>query len=473
MPMPTESLASGRLMPGWLKGGLLAILVFGVCWGGAILYWRSSDRTPANSDLALYLLALPSGLLLAFWLGRKLIALRPAAPAAAASPKPTKAAATPQPAPPLAILAASLRSPHGSSAEELSAAMSDNKARADLDQELVDEDGFPVMTARSDDASDEALQEEITEWLIQNGMPELRFSDEQWRALTLATAVVADLAGHAASDLIPPEGAPPMLQLVAILPVEWHIEQRRAASMWLKHTVVQFGWPSAHITLAAQLPPDAHGTSPSEVLVRLAQDRAAADTPMAAMVIACASHISEETIAQWVANGSLFTSSRPQGAIPGEGAAGMLVTDLGQARSIKGDAFALLHTFDEASRDSSADDTKRVDTKLLGELVERALKRGAAELSDVAMIVADTGHRSNRVLELMGLASAAMPQLDGASDVLRVGAATGTCGAVPFMTALALARHHALECEAPVLCISNEDPYRRAAVLIRPPGSYA
>jgi hypothetical protein len=83
------------------------------------------------------------------------------------------------------------------------------------------------------------------------------------------------------------------------------------------------------------------------------------------------------------------------------------------------------------------------------------------------MIVADTGHRASRTLELMGLA-ATLPQLDDAVDVVPVGAALGTCGAVPFMTALALASHHARERNAPVLCISNEDPYLRWAAVVRP-----
>jgi hypothetical protein len=470
--MPSISLANARPMPGWLKNGLLAAFVFGACWGGAIWYWRATNGLPAADELVLSLFALPLALLGSFWLGSKLIALRAAAPAApAAQAHPTQATPPASSAPPLAILAASLRSPHGESAEELAAAIATNKACADLDQEFVDEDGFPVMTARSVDARDDALQEEITEWLTLNGMPDLRFTDEQWRALTMASAVAGELASYAASELIPSEGAPPMLQLIPLLPAEWHIEQRRAAGMWLQHTVTQFGWPPAHTTLAAELPPDASDVAPSAVLGRLVHHRTATDAPLAAMVVACASHIGEETVARWAAAASLFTSAQPQGLIPGEGAAGLLVTDLRRAQSIEGAAFVLLAPADEARRDSSADDTRRADPKLLGELVQRALVRGGVELSDVAMIVADTGHRSNRVLELMALASATMPQLDGEADVVRVGVASGTCGAVPFMTALALARHHALERDAPVLCISNEDPYRRCAALIRPAAS--
>jgi hypothetical protein len=468
--MSPTSLAGARPIPGWFKGGLLAALVFGACWGGAIWYWRATNGMPATGELALSLFALPLAMLGAFWLGRKLLALRAAAPASAAGVQayPTRAAPASSSAPPLAILAASLRSPHGESVDELSAAIAANKARADLDPELVDVDGFPVMAARSADVGDEALREEITEWLTRNGMPELRFTDEQRRALTMASAVAGELASHAASDLIPAAGAPPMLQLMPILPAEWHIEQRRATGMWLKHTVTQFGWPPAYVSLAAEVPTDASHDGPSAVLGRLAHDVAATDAPLAAMLVACASHIGQETVDQWAASGSLFTSSQPQGLVPGEGAAGLLLTDLRLAQSSEGVTFALLDPISEARRDASADDIRRPDPKLLGELVERALKPSAAALFDVAMIVADTGHRSSRVLELMGLAAGAMPQLDGEADVVRVGVATGTCSAVPFMTALALAHHHALERDAPVLCIGNEDPYRRCAALIRP-----
>jgi hypothetical protein len=85
------------------------------------------------------------------------------------------------------------------------------------------------------------------------------------------------------------------------------------------------------------------------------------------------------------------------------------------------------------------------------------------------MLIADTGHRSNRAFELMAHVSAGFPQLEETGDVARVGVASGKCDAVQFMTALALGSHYVTERGAPVLCISNEDPYRRAVALMRPP----
>ncbi|MGZ8293759.1 MAG: hypothetical protein ACXWVG_12000, partial [Telluria sp.] len=441
-----------RPMPALLKSGLIALPFFGACWGGAIWYWRASDRMPATSDIVLYLLALPLGLLLALWLGRKLIA--PSAPvpatnrAAEASPV-TTAQST---ALSLAIIAASLRSRHGASVEELSTAIAEDKARADLDNELVDDDGFPIMAARSDDAVDEALQEEVTKWLNDNGMPHLSFSDEQWRALTIATEVAGELASHATGNLIPAEGAAPMLHLFPLLPPEWRIEHRGAIGMWLKHTVVQFGWPVRCLSLNAEIPSHERAITPSVALERLAQPGATADSSVTAMIVACASYIGEETVDQWAADKLLFTSSRPQGSVPGEGAAGVLLTDVRQAKSIAGATFAVLDPVGKAQRDSSADDVKRVDASLLTELVERAVKHGGINPADVGFIVSDTGQRSNRTLELMGLVSAAMPHLDGSTDVVRLGVALGTCGAVPFVSALGLALHHVLQRQEPVLC---------------------
>jgi hypothetical protein len=454
----------------WIKKTLLVTLAFGLCWGGAVWYWRASNRMPSPDDLLLYLLVLPLLLLLLIWLGGKLFALLAAAPAAAAagapSSEPAAAPAAPE-APPLAILASALRAPHGASPDELTGAIVDKKARADLDPELTDGEGFPVMTARHPAGADATRRDEITTWLADNDMAELDLNAEQWRALAMGSAVAEELVAHAVG-LLPPQGTPPMLQLMPILPAGWHIAQRRAAGLWLRHLTTQAGWPTARLSLAAELPADARGASPLAVLGRLAHHAAIDDAPMVAIMLACGSHLGEESVEAWLSNATLFSSSKPHGLIPGEGAAGLLLTDARQAHAIEGAPVILLHTVEEARRHNSADDAKRADSDLLATLTEKVLLRGAAEAAQVAMLVADTGHRSSRVLELMGLASKALPQLDEDADVLRVGGGCGTCGAVPFMTALALARHHALEREAPVLCISNEDAYRRSAALVRP-----
>jgi hypothetical protein len=467
MSTTSERTISARPAIGWLKAGLAATVLFAACWGGSISFWRVTQRAPATGDLVVYLLVLPSVLLLALWVGVKAIHGRGVSKSATQSPA-NPANMGSRETTGLAIVAASIRTPHGASCEELISAIRDHKARADLVPELLDQDGFPVMAARCAEADDDALHEEIRDWLGEHRLVDLRFKDEQLRALTLAGAVAGELGGQATSLFINPTDAPIKLQLLPMLPPEWSADERRAAGMWIKRSVAQTGWPADHIILAAEPATD---DSTASILDRVTQETAARD--LVTLVLASASNIGDHTIAEWAANGTLFTSAYPRGTIPGEGAAGLLVTSARHAQAIKGNAFSLLDGLEEAKLPSSADVTRRVDRELLGQLAERSLKRGGVESSRVTAMVADTGHRSNRMIELMGPATSKMPQLDESEDVIRVGGACGTCGAVPVITSLALAQDLALLRQAPVLVIGNEDSYIRITAVIHPATSLA
>jgi hypothetical protein len=451
-----------------LKLTAIIVTIFIVAWAISIGYWRLTTHNPDTGDLALGLLGLPLCMLFAVWGAAKAINARAATvPSSATKPtSPTSAVDVSPTTPGLAIVESALRSPHGTSAEELASAIADNEARADLDKELVDDYGFPVMTARSDDAQDDVLQDEIAKWLSSQNIQVL-FSDEQWRALILATGVTAELASQAAGDLMPADGDPPPLQLRLMLPQDWTVEVRRTATMWLKHMVSQYGWPEASIAIPPPSEQDS-STTPAAILTQLMPATSKEDQKQVAIVVACASMIGQDSVDRLAASSALFTSSQARGQIPGEGAAGLLLTDLGQAQTCSAE-FALLGPIKETRRDSSADDARRVDATMLLDLLDQIRKPAAIELNDIAMVVADTAHRPNRVLELMGLSAPAIPQVDAADDIVRIGLGSGSCGAVPFMTVLALARHYALERNAPILCIGNEDPFLRTAALVRLP----
>ncbi|MFK3739276.1 hypothetical protein [Massilia sp. TN1-12] len=477
----TDSVAIGasRPLPDWLKGALLAGCIFFACWAGAITWWRLNRSAPAGGELALYLLGVPSLLVLAFFVGHRLLGrstVRTAAPAVAGRQASAQDGAAPAPhAATLAILGAAVRSAHGVSPAELAATLAAGTARADLDPELVDDDGFPIMSVRSPDARNEALQEQIADWLAHHGLADAGFGEEQWRALVLGSAVVEELAARAVAQLLPADGKPPLLRLAPLLPPDWSPDQRQAAAMWFEHLAERCGWPAAQVAFAAEAAPGLPIALPSVLLDGLARDAAAADAPgiasgnapVIALVVACASHIGADSVARWSADGTLFTSAHPHGRIPGEGAAGLLLADLSQAPAIGNAPFALLEPLHESRRAISADETRRADASALGEAAERALARHGNGDGAVTRIVADTGHRSSRVIELMGFMVGSMPQLDEVDDAVRVGEACGASAAVPFITALAIASHHALDEEGPVLCISNEDPYRRSAALLQ------
>lgn len=453
----------------WMKVSLLIVVILGLSWGGAIWFWRETNRMPAPGDMVTYLVAVPLGILAALWLGRVVMNKMAAAPAAPAPAGAASAPATaPAPvAPALAIVAAAMRTPHGAAADELSAKLLDGKARGELDPELVNDQGFPIMTLRSGDAGDPATEEEVTAWFAASGVQDLELTPGQWRALTLATSVTADLAGQAVGSLHG-NGTPPMLYLQPMLPADWRLDLRAAAGLWLRHVVLQSGWPEQRLTAAAAVPADARGASPAAVLGRLAHQANASGMPLVAIVVACASSLSEQCVQEWSAQDIMFSAQRPMGRIPGEGAAGLLLADVLQAGAVPGLAYNMLHLEPEARRHNSADEAKKADAKALATLAAKLLADTGTDPGKVAMLVTDTDHRTTRVMESMELASGTLPHLDLATEVLSVGAACGACGSVPYMAALGLAQHHATELAAPVLCISNDDPYRRSAILIKP-----
>jgi len=442
-----------------LSSTLVAGLVFGACWGAAITWWHAGARAPTAGDVILYLFLLPLGLLRVLWGGRQLRDEHGAAAATSApAPAPLPKVALPR-APVLAILAASLRLAHGASAPALAAALAGKQAGAAPDPELVDAAGNPVMTARSSAAGDAALRADIQAWLAANGLAELRFSDEQWRALVLATQVTAELASQAVSLLMPAGDRPRLprpLRLIPLLPADWDSARRRAAGHWLEHTVTHAGGPAARIERIRSTLPGPDETSPAAPFGHLAHEAVLTNAPLSALVVACASRVG---------------AAQPHGRVPGEGAAGLLVLDERQARTIEGAASVRLDALREARRDASADTDHQTDphadAALLAGLIDTALTHAGAAPADVAMVVADTGAHGGRGRELLD-SVAALPRLDPEHGIARVGIACGSCGVVSFIAALALARHHALAHAAPVLCVSNEDAYRRIAAVVGP-----
>jgi hypothetical protein len=477
----------------WLRNAALTTAAFGGSWGGAIWFWRETNRMPGTGDLVLYLLVLPIVLLTAWWLGRKAWT-RITAPATATAATGAAAEETQQPAaapraPGLAIAASAVRAPHGDSVDALRAALAANAARPALDSELYDDDGYPVMSARLADPGVDLLKEEFTQWLSTQSLADPRFDQGQWRALAAAGSVTTELAAQASlhkhlqpwleqreerrqGRLAPNAVAvaePPALQLLAVWPAEWRPEQREAAQQWLRHLMVQTGWPRERLAPTAAPSLDQHGVDDAgQVLATLLKRAADAQSPCLAIALAAGSELSEAGVARLSDHGALFSAANSQGRIPGEGAAGLLLADAAQLQWLDGAGRSVLQAIGNGRRTASADDARRGADTSLADLTTQVLRDGHAEAAQVVLVTADTGHRTTRVMELMNLVTTTAPQLDPGADVIGVAASCGSCGAVTWMTALALADAEAQDRAGPVLCISNEDPYRRSAALITP-----
>ena len=424
----------------WLREGLLSMAVIGICWVAAVGYWRGANRIPSTIDAVWLMLALPLALLTALWYGRRVIA-KPA-PAAATAPTAAPVPAAPAEPPGINLLYSACRVPHGDSADALAAALERGDARAILDPVLTGDDGYPVMSARTKGAHPDA----VLEWLQAAGVDPALFNDEQLRALSLGADLATELAGAALDG----HGEAPSLRLLTLLPAAWGAEQRRAAGQFLSAALAEGGWP-AQRTEVLDMPGGA-----GAALAALA----AGNSPLS-LLLACASHIGDDSLAAWSDALTVYTAAHQQGLIPGEGAAGLLAGP--------GQGALSMHSL-SGRRATSADISRKPDASLLCELAAKLMAPGAAK---VGAIVADTGHRTSRVMELMALARTAAPHIDTGTGLLCIGRATGTCGDAAVLAALALAATRAAQLDAPVLCVSNEDEFQRCVILVRPPASKA
>ncbi len=445
-------------MRGWLQGVMLSTSLFGGSWIGAVSYWRATNRMPSALDLLVWLALLPLALLLAVWAGRRVMNARArddtnAAPAPGQAVASVPAAAPAVPA--LAILAAAIRTPHGATPDELAQAIGAGRARADLDPALVDQDGFPVFSARVDSADGDAMAAELEGWRAQAGLDDPRFTPEQWRALALGTQVCTELLAQASAGARQvAQGALRGLRIHAVLGTDWDAAQRAQASAWMAALAIRDGWPAA--TVSASSPPMA---APG-MLARLASQADQDGEPVFAIVLAFGSQVGEASVERLAARGALFGAATPQGLIPGEAAAGLLVA----APDGAAPTLQLAVAVEGADEGGAARNAGAARLRRLAD----ALVPGADGMDAVTALFADTGHRSARQLELMKFAADALPQLDAGQDVKAVGGACGQCGDGAFLAALALARQHALDGAGAALCIANEDPPQHTAALVRP-----
>ena len=464
----------------WLSRSLIVAATFAACWVGAVWYWRETRRMPGTDDLVIYLLLLPLLLVLLVWGGSKLLAAAGAASAAAkaaASAAADTATQTAPAAPPAAlnVLAGALRMPHGDSPAQLADALLSRKASLALDPELVNDSGYPILSGRVENVDVPAQQDAMDEWL-RDHHPDTDFREEQWRALALGSEVATDLAaelgGHPA---LPPyvdaanAGKPlpplPLLHVIALLPAEWADAQRAAATGWLRHVVARYGWPAARLA-----PPllAVHAQAALPLIGQIANQARQEEQPLLCLVLACGSRIGEASVQEWADHGMLFDSDHPQGRIPGEGAAGLLLADAVQGALFEDERIPLMYPASSALRAASADTRSRGDVGLLAELSRKAIAKAGIDAANIAMLTADSDQRASRMTELLAMASATLPELDPGEQLLTVGTACGDAGAVSIIAALVLAQQQVRDGKGPALCVTNLDPFHRGAVLLAP-----
>ncbi|MGE8656382.1 MAG: hypothetical protein ACN6O8_06485 [Achromobacter sp.] len=462
-------------MTRFLKTGLLLALVFAVVWLAVIIWWQESRTLPTGLDIGLYLFALPLALITAGWAGLRLARARRDARAAAAA-APAAAAPAETPAAPaatrLVALAATARAAPGSDLADIHAALAAQQRPA-LDDTLRNARGFPVFSARAAHLDSGALREAAT---IDDTPPAAR-AEDCLRATALLCEVAESLSRQARAHVLE-HGTPerdddwPLLQLELLLPAHWPAAARDHAQAQARAATA---WPATRLSLRSH---EAGDTLASDSLLRqLAREPVNAERAALCLVAVADSYIDALVVQDWDADGSLISTTTPQGRVPGEAAAGLLLDLARNAPPVAGDtpplpppegAFVLTLSA-TAHRATRADARGAANEPTLAELATHFLAQQERRADEIRALVSDADHRGSRPLEAAGLASTLFPALDPNQECLAVGTACGYTGAAAHLLTLAVAGQASAQAEAPVLAVMTQDPALRSVALVSQP----
>lgn len=433
-------------MVGFFRGALAMLVVLGITWGGVISYWRYAGTVPNARDILAYLGLLPAGIFGGTWAlrsfaqrARDTAAARSAASAETEVAEPetdtdvVQVVAAQQPA---AVLASSVRLPLGLAAESLLAEPL-GTARLRAHPTFRDRSGLPVYLAMAED-----VQAQVP--LPQELEPEQ--AEHVRRALSLLEPVVEELlveASQALPALASDQGkvvagwrqtvnetVPCQLSIELLVPGDWPAYLREACEAWLRRSGVEQGLDARRFTVDV-VPVEDADAAWSRLLRHV--DAPPRQGPSWLLALACHSDIGTARLDRLEALGSLRTARLPDGRVPGEAAAGVLLGWTGA-----GPAF--LRGIEHAALPDGGNAASR--GRLSGALAETALERSGIEASRVDMVLADADMRVDAAAEGSGVASRICQDIDLSRQYLALGTRTGHVGAVQPFAQLALAQRH-------------------------------
>jgi hypothetical protein len=454
----------GRL----LKKSLLVLALFAVVWLAVIIWWQESRTLPTGVDIGLYLFALPLAVLGALWLGARAVR-------AARAPKPEPLASAPaaDEAPAalaqLRIVAVAARAAAGPDAAGIAEALAEQQ-RPELDPELKTLQGFPIFAARVPQLDDVELYAAARE----RGAPAEALTTAGLRA----TALLADIAATLTSDAhrrvteldVPARDEDwPLLRFDIVLPASWpQAARERARAQVLAAAGV---WPDTRVSATEHGARDAMAV---DMLLRelASASSSAADAPTWRIVLAADGYVDQDLVAQWDADAMLLTHANPQGRVPGEAAAGVL---LGQAHSTSTADATDVHVAlsPVTHRQKPADARGAQAEPALADLTRDLVQRAAIAPDSVIHVISDADHRGSRPLEALNVASQLFEHLDTAKDCHAVGVACGHTGVAASLLTLAVACEACMQSESQpaVVTLTLQDPALRCASLVYRPAA--
>jgi hypothetical protein len=482
----------------------LAFVVAVCCltWVGVLWWWQRTGHSPEATELLLYLGVLPlvlaAGVLGLRWAWQRAGAA-PAAAGAGAGGAPAGATAAPVAAETAArhavwqVVHLQANSVAGDQVADVLEAAQAGKPLPQPDDELVNDEGLPVLCARM---ADKSLALDVVRASLETLVPSVQAQTVDApgqapgecviRALAALLPVLAAqceglFAFHQARlNALPDGGAsivrlplaqrPPLPGLRVLLgwPAHWSASEQALARAWVEHvlhaedTDLSRGYSITVSSLAG---------SGEDLWLRVDQLAHGPGHSPWMLVLACDSDVDSARVQALAAAQRLYDPTvRPGGCVPGEAAAALLLAPADWTPPDGMDLqTALIHRPALMRRDKPVDAPGRVSHQALAQALEQALMAAQIDAADVALLVCDADQHSQRSTELYGLAVQALEHLDPVEDMRLLGRITGHTGAASALLVLAAAAEAVKALKKPTLALTLADPHLRMALVLKPP----
>ncbi len=463
-----------------LKNLLLFAVFLLVVWLAVIFYWQMTHRLPDGTDVFLYFVLLPVGMLLGYGVLKKsidgakhLIRLSRGMAAGAAVTMTNAASAqtdnndAQERLLTLELLATALNLPQTDSPSALLDLLVEPQFEVKPSAVLKTSAGNPVLCTEVQGVSIEALREELSP-LAALQSPSHELSDSCLRSATLIEPVLKSLLKMAQQQLPDPtiDHTTPRLRIHVLLPQAWPESQREWMGRWLQKMVLGTAWPESNLAISVQ--PCAAKLECISILDQWNVSLNREQLNDLCLLVAVDSAIDTTIVQDWEQRSLLFSTTHPKAIVPGEGAAGVLVKrGEMQPDATEGEPRIALHRGATGRRAESADAGTKPSGHLLQELAQQALRSAKVEISTLSGIIADTDHRSYRFAEVVH-ASNTLAQIKKEDDLIAwsPGQSMGYAGAATTLAALSACKEHAAKEKKAVLWCLAQDGLERAAVLV-------
>jgi hypothetical protein len=446
-----------------LRSFALAVLLFGAVWVAVIAYWRMNNHVPSGADAALYLIALPLILLGTFVLIRLGIKAGKrggqetdegaAHPDSDADQESAPSAHT------LSVLAVHALFASGGSPAELAEATKDVPPPTPHPV-LRDSQGMPIFAAEIEGIDTEAVDTSLPD-TAQGWNPS--YKRTLWLTETLALRLL-EAHFEALRDASPSSQAQtPLLQVEWLPPMRWNNAERKVAHDWLADRLAAHGWASPQLQLETR-----SCEANACIWQRLNELNHACNTNLTApphLLMASDSFLDETLCTSWETQNRLYNARCPEGVLPGEGAAAVMLAAPGTHGLTE---LARLSEVFVAERGQAVDMPQRLQADTLRDLIKQTLTAYGLDDDAPARLVSDTDLRASRNGEALYLAEQVLPERDPIDALLALGVGNGECGTSLALALVAVAAHLTGDSQQPHMVVSHADTLMRAVCAVIP-----